>query len=73
MSKLIVVVGATGGQGGSVISVFLKDKNFKVRGITRNPDGENATALTACESSRLNPEYYMDKKAFGLCLYILEY
>ncbi|KAK9384428.1 hypothetical protein V1515DRAFT_371106 [Lipomyces mesembrius] len=47
MSKLIVVVGATGGQGGSVISASLKDKNFKVRGITRNPDGEKAKALTA--------------------------
>ncbi|KAK9321326.1 hypothetical protein V1517DRAFT_293668 [Lipomyces orientalis] len=47
MSKLIVVVGATGGQGGSVISAFLKDPNFKIRGITRNPDGEKAKALTA--------------------------
>ncbi|KAK9375186.1 uncharacterized protein V1513DRAFT_38825 [Lipomyces chichibuensis] len=47
MPKLIVVVGATGGQGGSVVSAFLKDKNFKIRGITRNPDGEVAKGLTA--------------------------
>ncbi|KAK9358846.1 NmrA-like family-domain-containing protein [Lipomyces starkeyi] len=47
MSKLIVIVGATGGQGGSVVSAFLKDKNFKIRGITRNPDGETAKGLIA--------------------------
>ncbi|KAK9350596.1 hypothetical protein V1523DRAFT_69015 [Lipomyces doorenjongii] len=46
MSKLVVVVGATGGQGGSVVSAVLKDKSFKVRGITRNPDGEKARSLT---------------------------
>lgn len=47
--KLIVVVGATGatgGQGGSVISSFLKDRNWKIRGTTRNPKGE-AKALSA--------------------------
>lgn len=45
--KLIVVVGATGGQGGSVIASFLKDGNWKIRGLTRNPESEGAKALSA--------------------------
>jgi uncharacterized protein YbjT (DUF2867 family) len=47
MTKLIIVVGATGGQGGSVVSAFLKDPEFKVRGITRNADSEKAKDLAA--------------------------
>ncbi len=35
--KLIVVVGATGNQGGSVARRFLKDTRFNVRGLTRDP------------------------------------
>ena len=46
MSKLIVVVGATGGQGGAVINAFLKDNAFKVRGITRNTNSEKSEALS---------------------------
>jgi len=46
MSKPIaVVVGATGGQGGSVVSTFLKDGTYHVRGITRNIHSEKAQAL----------------------------
>ncbi|KAK9233795.1 hypothetical protein V1525DRAFT_351301 [Lipomyces kononenkoae] len=47
MSKLVVVVGATGGQGGSVVSALLQDKSFTIRGITRNPGSENAKKLAA--------------------------
>ena len=47
MSKLAVIVGATGGQGGSAVSAFLEDKTWKVRGITRKPDSEKAKALAA--------------------------
>jgi uncharacterized protein YbjT (DUF2867 family) len=47
MAKLIVVTGATGGQGGSVVATFLKDGSFKVRGVTRNPEGDKAKALMA--------------------------
>ncbi|GKU22147.1 unnamed protein product, partial [Fusarium langsethiae] len=43
--KLIVVVGATGGQGGSVVETFLKDPAWLVRGITRNPSSPRAKTL----------------------------
>ncbi|KAK6435880.1 hypothetical protein LTR95_007935 [Oleoguttula sp. CCFEE 5521] len=43
-SKLIVVIGATGGQGGSVARLFAKD-GWRVRGITRNPDKPSNAAL----------------------------
>jgi len=50
-SKLLVVFGATGNQGGSVIQSVLADprtaKEFKIRGITRDPSKENAQALAA--------------------------
>jgi uncharacterized protein YbjT (DUF2867 family) len=40
MSKIITVFGATGNQGGSVITNILNDaqlsKEFKIRGITRD-------------------------------------
>lgn len=47
MSKLIVVIGATGAQGGSVVSRFLKDKDFKIRATTRNVESDKAKALAA--------------------------
>lgn len=46
MSKLIVVIGATGGQGGSVVTTFLRDPSFKVRGVTRNVNSQEARVLT---------------------------
>jgi len=45
MSKLITVFGATGGQGKSVAQALLADGGFKVRALTRNPDGSGAKAL----------------------------
>ncbi|KAJ0114798.1 hypothetical protein J7T55_004539 [Diaporthe amygdali] len=47
MSKLIVVVGVTGIQGGSVARTFHQLPEWHVRGITRNPSGEPAQALAA--------------------------
>jgi hypothetical protein len=47
MSKLIVVIGITGNQGGSVAKRFLRDSNCRVRGVTRNPDGTKAKEFAA--------------------------
>lgn len=47
MSKLVVVVGATGGQGGSVVRALLDQKEkYRLRGMTRNPEGESAQKLS---------------------------
>ncbi|KAF4991782.1 hypothetical protein FGRMN_7622 [Fusarium graminum] len=45
--KLIVVIGATGGQGGSVVNTFLHDPGWLVRGITRNLSSPKAEILKA--------------------------
>ncbi|KIW25999.1 uncharacterized protein PV07_09130 [Cladophialophora immunda] len=45
--KVIVVPGATGNQGGSVVETFLKEPGWHVRGITRNPSSVKAQALSA--------------------------
>lgn len=46
-TKQIVVIGATGSQGGSVIETFLKEPGWRVRGLTRNTDGPASQALKA--------------------------
>ncbi|GFF71749.1 hypothetical protein CNMCM6936_003239 [Aspergillus lentulus] len=45
-SKLIVVLGATGGQGNSVVEAFLTEKDYIIRGVTRQPQSEKAQALS---------------------------
>jgi len=49
MSKIITVFGATGNQGGSVIKTILAhpklSKEYKIRGVTRDPKKEKAQAL----------------------------
>lgn len=47
MAKLIVVIGATGVQGGSVISALLKNPEYKIRAVTRNASSEAAKKLAA--------------------------
>ena len=44
--KIILVAGATGKQGGAVIS-HLQKKEWKVRALTRNPNGKVAQALAS--------------------------
>ncbi|GES95082.1 NmrA family transcriptional regulator, putative [Rhizophagus clarus] len=43
--KLIVVSGATGAQGGSVVNSLLATGHYKIRGLTRKPDSDKAKAL----------------------------
>jgi hypothetical protein len=45
--KLVVVVGATGNQGGSVARRFIKDPRYAVRGLTRNTSSAAAQELAA--------------------------
>ncbi len=47
MTNLVVVVGATGKQGGSVVSALLKEGSYKIRGITRNTSSRSTHHLTA--------------------------
>lgn len=47
MSKLVVVVGVTGNQGGSVAKRFLQDKTYRVRGITRDSSSPAARDAAA--------------------------
>ncbi|KAL7906595.1 hypothetical protein GGI35DRAFT_487703 [Trichoderma velutinum] len=45
MSKIATVVGATGNQGAAVIDALKKHGGYKIRGLTRRPEGDTATAL----------------------------
>jgi uncharacterized protein YbjT (DUF2867 family) len=51
-SKLLVVLGATGTQGGAVLRYFAQQRQqnqyghgFRLRGVTRNPDSQASQAL----------------------------
>ncbi|KAF5662211.1 nitrogen metabolic regulatory protein [Fusarium heterosporum] len=46
-SKIIAVLGATGNQGGSVVSAFLSEPGWKVRALTRNTASPKAQALSS--------------------------
>lgn len=45
MAKTVVIFGATGKQGGSVVDAFLGDPAFKVRAVVRDPQSSPAQAL----------------------------
>jgi uncharacterized protein YbjT (DUF2867 family) len=44
---LLVVVGVTGGQGGSVVSAFLKSGSYKIRGLTHKIDSRASQKLVS--------------------------
>ncbi|KAK2808667.1 hypothetical protein FQN50_004532 [Emmonsiellopsis sp. PD_5] len=46
MSKIVAVIGATGGQGGSVADALLADGTFQVRAVVRDPSSEKAKVLS---------------------------
>ena len=68
--KIIAVLGATGVQGGSVVRALLKDKSWKVRGITRDPSKDAAKALEKqgieVVSANIDDEQSL-VKAFEVC------
>ncbi|KAH6714081.1 hypothetical protein BKA61DRAFT_689619 [Leptodontidium sp. MPI-SDFR-AT-0119] len=45
--KIIVILGATGNQGGSVANAFLEDASWQVRALSRNISSPKAQALAA--------------------------
>ncbi|OAL55209.1 NAD(P)-binding protein [Pyrenochaeta sp. DS3sAY3a] len=47
MSKLVVIIGITGNQGGSVAATFLQNPQWRIRGLTRNPNSPASQALAA--------------------------
>jgi uncharacterized protein YbjT (DUF2867 family) len=49
MTELTVAVGATSIQGASVVFNFLKESNYKVRGITRNTNSKEVRRLAKKE------------------------
>lgn len=47
MSKIVTVIGATGIQGGSVITALLDNPKYSLRAVTRNTKSDAAKALAA--------------------------
>ncbi|TVY86084.1 NmrA-like family domain-containing protein, partial [Lachnellula willkommii] len=54
MSKLIVIIGITGIQGGSIASHFSTLPDWTIRGITRTPTSPTASSLTPLTTANLN-------------------
>src|SRR5205809_5102019 len=54
--KLIAVIGATGQQGGGVVSALQARGQFKVRALTRNPDKHREVAEGVVEADLDRPE-----------------
>ena len=46
-TRTILVIGATGNQGGGLVGHLLTSKDWHVRGLTRSPQSEKAQALAA--------------------------
>jgi hypothetical protein len=67
--KLIVVIGATGLQGGSVARLFASKPGWRVRGISRNPENPSNAALRELGielvAADLNDQASLDKAFEG--------
>lgn len=46
-NKTIVVLGATGNQGGSVVNSFVQDSQWKIRAVTRNANSHKAKDIAS--------------------------
>ena len=53
MKPVIVVVGATGRQGGSVVDALIRDGQWTVRGLTRNVNSSTSQVRFRTSRSRL--------------------
>ncbi|KAH7033726.1 uncharacterized protein B0I36DRAFT_362362 [Microdochium trichocladiopsis] len=47
MTKTLTIIGATGTQGGSVVTALLNNPNYAIRGVTRNINSDKARSLAA--------------------------
>lgn len=47
MAKLFVIVGATGGQGGSIVKTLLGNPEWRLRGLTRDPNSPQSKKLVS--------------------------
>ncbi len=54
--KTIAVIGATGAQGGGVVRALQERGEFKVRALTRNPDGAKGLAEEVVAADLTKPE-----------------
>ena len=55
-NKMIAVLGATGSQGGGVVEALMRQGQFKVRALTRNPDKAVGLADEVVAADLTQPE-----------------
>lgn len=71
MAKTVVIFGATGTQGGSVVDAFLGDHSFQVRAVLRDPKSTSAQALQARGVEVVKGDLFDEAslvKAFKVCI-----
>lgn len=57
-NKMVSVVGAMGSQGSSVVETLLKEGEYSIRAIIRNPGSENAKSWAARGVEVVKPPYF---------------
>jgi uncharacterized protein YbjT (DUF2867 family) len=63
-AKLIAVIGATGNQGGSVVRSLLRNRDFKVRGITRNSKSDVSMLLALSGADIVQADGFHSEEMF---------